>query len=166
MNAALALLVSFFALIWLLVATDEPKVQVLHLFHMFVPLTLGLGAGGLALALRAAWREGWTDRVEGLAVLSFLALAWGHYGTLTAIRRAADAAGYYPEAVQFGASRYRLVSGLLLVVAASLVVRWLTRREFGEWAWAAIMLGWAAIVVLGQPYLQAALVWIYEAVVM
>lgn len=164
MNAALAGVVSLFALAWLLLASDQPKVQVLHLFHAFVPLTLGLAAGGLSLALRSAWREGWTDRVEGLACLSFLALAWGHYGTLTAIRRAADAAGY-EEATQFDTSRYRLVSGVLLVVAAALVVRWLTRREFGEWAWAAIMLAWAAVVVLGQPYLQAALVAVYEALV-
>ena len=164
MNFALASAASVFSLVWLLLASDEPKIQTLNLFHMFVPLTLGLGVGGLSLALNAARREGWTDRVEGLAVLAFMAITWGHYGTFTAIRRAADAAGY-PEAVEFDTSQYRHASGILLIVAAAMVIRWLTRREFGEWAWPAILLAWAAVVVLGQPYLQAALVAVYEALV-
>jgi hypothetical protein len=162
-NAALAGVAAFYAVVWLLSA-PQPKVQVLNLFHVFVPLTLALGIRGLARALLAARREGWSDRVEGLAVLSFLALAWGHYGALTAIRRAADAAGY-EEATQFDTSRYRLATGVLLVVASALVWRWLTRDVYGEWGWAAILLAWATVVMLGQPYLQAALVWIYEAVV-
>ena len=157
MNAVLSALVSAFAVAWLVLSTDQPKMQVLHLFHAFVPLTLLLGLGGLVLALRAAWDEGWTDRAEGLATLSLLALAWGHYGSLTAIRRAADAAGY-EEATQFDTSPYRLVSGLMVVGAAVLVIRWLTRREFGEWAHSAIMLTLASVIVLTGPALQALLV--------
>lgn len=160
MNGWLACLVSLFAVVWLIASTGEPQQQVLNLFHTFVPLTLFIGAGGLAIALRAMRHEGWTDRVEGLASLSLLALAWGHYGSRTAIRRAAQLAGYQ-DAVQFESSPYRVVSGLLLVGSALLVVRWLTRQQFGEWAWAAIALAWTSVVVLAGHHIQMALVWAY-----
>ena len=160
MRAAVGFLVSIVAVAWLVLSSGDPKVQALHLFHMFVPITLAIGAGGLWLALREVRREGWTDRIEGLATLSLLALAWGHDGARAAVRRAAQLAGY-EDAIALETSPYRIASGLALAFASLLVVRWLTRRQLGEWGWGAIALGWASVVVLGGDYLQAGLVWLY-----
>lgn len=160
MRAATGFLVSGFAVAWLVLSTPDPHLQALHLFHTFVPITLAIGFGGLWLAASDIRRHGWSDRSEGLATLSLLAIAWGHDAARAAVRRAAQLAGYQ-DAVALETSPYRIASGVALTCAALLVVRWLTRRQWGEWGWAAVAVGWAAVVVVGQPYLQAALVWVY-----
>ncbi len=162
MRLLAALLIAVGSFAWLLLSVPTNMERALHEFHVFVPFTFILGILGTFRALREAWKHGWRDATEGLLTMSLLAMAWGHDAGRAQVRRAAQLAGF-PDAVALETNNYRLVSGALIILAALLVIRWLTRPKMGELGWSSLMLAWTAFFVWEDGLIMQALVGLYQA---
>ena len=159
MKTAAAFILAAAAVYLLIHTAPTDEIATLRLFNFFVPVTLVLGIAGVVRGLRA---KGWGDPVEGLIVLSLLAGAWGLDAGRAAVRRAAIRDGIqHAEALSY--NDVRMATGSLLILANVLVIRWLTRREYGEWLWVTITLLWCAMLIIGDPVLQLLLSGLYVA---